>query len=281
MAKKKDVLCIMGFAPSSIDEGLQYVIKNQERSELWVMNDFYRVIPQHVPLVTRWFEIHDREYYADLRTDNEQGKQHIKALNSLPMPVYVQDAKNYDDIKNQVYFPAKEMIKFFGEDIVYYTNTPSWLVAFALYEALKEAGVNKLGDPIDKDKFKWKEIRLYGVDMQMGWGPNIQNEYAMQRPSCEWILGWVKGLQLAGVPIKLYVPKASSLLKRFGVYGYETEDERQVKFVLEQRNNFLDKKKTEMTNQMKQMESQLRQMQMQLNNIAGSKAENDFMQSYT
>lgn len=280
MAKKKDVLCIMGFAPSSIDEGLEFVSKNHERCELWVMNDFYKVIPQHVPLVTRWFEIHDREYYADLRTDNPEGNAHIKNLNALPVPVYVQDTTNYNDIRNQVYFPAKEMIEFFGE-YVYYTNTPSWLLAFAIYEALKEAGVEKLGDKVDPEKFKWKEIRLYGVDMQMGWGPNIENEYAMQRPSCEWILGWIHGLKLAGIPINLYVPQASSLLKRFGVYGYETKDERHMRQVLQQRHDFLNKRKKDMINQVNNLQHQLTQMQMQLNNISGSKAENDFLQSYT
>ena len=73
----------------------------------------------------------------------------------------------------------------------YFTNTVSWMIAYGIIANFRKIGV-------------------YGVDMAQ------DSEYAHQRPSCEYFLGWAQG---AGIQID--VPRSSDLLKAPYLYGYE------------------------------------------------------------
>jgi len=94
------------------------------------------------------------------------------------------------DIPMSVEFPKDLIIKKFGK---YFTNSISWMIALAILEG-------------------FKTIYIYGVDMAQ------DDEFAFQRPSCEYFIGWAKG---AG--INVVIPAKSDLLKAAWLYPYEDD----------------------------------------------------------
>jgi len=267
--KKRDKLALVGFAPSTL-----YEVNNCDDTwEAWGMNELYQLgIPEVAKNVgktlnndkfTRWIEIHSREkdkqgkaYCDDVNIETPQGKNHIANLNNMPFPVYMRahDIAKFNDVKNAVAFPYKEIVNFFGRK--YFTNTVAWMLGLALLEAFKELGIDtskNCGEAMkgnaDKLKnFKWKKIAIYGVDMAVGWAKRsngddaLQNEYASQRPSCEWVIGIAEGLRMAGVDIEIIIPTKSSLLKKFSLYGFEDVDNPEInqhKIDMEERRDFV------------------------------------------
>jgi hypothetical protein len=248
---KKDKLAIVGFAPTTL-----YLMNDCDESwECWGMNELYQLgIPEVAAKVgktldnnkfTRWIEIHSRAkdkegkaYCDDVNIETPQGKNHIANLNAMPFPVYMrgEDIEKFNDVKSAVAFPYKEIVKFFGRK--YFTNTVSWMLGLALIEAFRDCGIDTTkpcheamkGNQDKLKNFKWKKIAIYGVDMAVGWYKRsngddaLQNEYASQRPSCEWVIGIVEGLRMAGVDIEMIIPSKSSLLKKFSMYGFEDVD---------------------------------------------------------
>lgn len=196
---KKVAIC--GFASSSLNQ----VPIGDESFEIWGLNSLYAFLPRW----TRWFEIHPRDHIAkDLnRAELKQlGIEHVSWLKQWPgpgqtgpsgepyRPIYMQD--HYDDIPASTRWPRSEINAWtramFGAEaeIDYFTSTPGEMVVQAIYEG-------------------YGEIHLYGVDLLQS------EEYAYQRPGCEYWLGIARGLG-----IKVVVPSTSALCKASYVYGY-------------------------------------------------------------
>lgn len=281
---KKDKIAFVGFAPSTLYE----VNDLDETWDVMGMNELYKLgMPQLVPpgspilnlsKFTYWMEIHSRAfdkngkcYCDDVNTKTPQGKAHIENLNQMPFPVYMRkkDMEVWNDVKSAVAFPFEEITNFF--EMKYFTNTVSWMIGWAVYENLKGAGVD-VSKPASEaikgmdikeinKKLKWKKIAIYGVDMAVGWYKRsngdaaLQNEYASQRPSCEALIGWVKGMRMAGMDIDIYIPPKSSLMKKYSLYGFEDVNPElgQQKIDMIERLDFLDKQKTNLTNNMNAM----------------------------
>ena len=176
-------IAIVGSAPSTRDMAPY----GDESWEIWGCSNLYMVIPRW----DRWFEIHDWQ----LRVQEEQYKQggYEEWLRTdHGKPIYMQDV--YGEIPSSVRYPLAEVTREFNR---YFTNTISYMVAFAL-----------LQEP--------EAIGIFGVDMAVQDAGGF-SEYAHQRPSCEWFLGVAYGRG-----IELVIPAQSDLLKCGQLYGYET-----------------------------------------------------------
>jgi hypothetical protein len=156
--------------------------------EIWGLNELYLMIPRW----TRWFEIHSREVYE---ADKKRTSDHILALRAMTCPVYMH--QHYDDIPASVPYPLPQIAELFanpGKGLPYLTNTISYMIALAILEG-------------------FSEIAVYGVDMA------TDSEYSVQRPSCEYFLGFAQGRG-----IKVTVPPDCELLKTDFLYGYQTPE---------------------------------------------------------
>ena len=189
-------LAIVGFAPTWNQAPF-----DDHQFEIWGLNELYKYF-EKIPngRADRWFEIHSRN------SPSKSIPQHQEWLKKCPVPLYMWE--HYKDIPNSVKFPKDELIKWLGDaggrfkDNMgnnYFTNTISWMTAFALY----------LG---------FEEIHIYGVDMA------CDSEYQWQRPSCEFFLGLAKGMG-----VKIYLPQNSDLLKTGQLYGFESDNQLRIK----------------------------------------------------
>lgn len=178
---------------------------NDPSFEIWGLNELYRYMP--VEKFTRWFEIHDRAYFEKNDPD------HLKALATLPVPVYMHTA--HADIPPAVALPKAEIEAKCG---TYMTSSIAWMLGLAILEG-------------------FKVIHVYGVDMAQ------DTEYKEQRPCCEYLIGLARGMG-----IEVYVPPTSDLMKAVGQYGFGGEgsqfrakiDER-VEWLHRERNNLLQR----------------------------------------
>jgi hypothetical protein len=156
--------------------------------EIWGLNELYLMIPRW----SRWFEIHSREVYE---ADKKRTSDHILALRAMTCPVYMH--QHYDDIPTSVPYPLPQVAELFtnpGKGLPYLTNTISYMIALAILEG-------------------FTEIAVYGVDMA------TDSEYSIQRPSCEYFLGFAQGRG-----VKVSVPPDCELLKTDFLYGYQTPE---------------------------------------------------------
>jgi hypothetical protein len=146
-------------------------------------------------------------------------------------------------------FPFMDVVNWFKDrghiGHRYFTNSISWMLAFAIMQG-------------------FEEIHIYGVDMAQDRDVNGNDEYGYQKPSCEyWIAIAEKYCK------KVYVPKTSDLLYSEKLYAFESDNERNV---------WIKKQIAELTNREKQFKQQLQQAQSAVNQanaalieIAGSK----------
>jgi hypothetical protein len=186
--RKKNKVAIVGFAPSTMAE-VRFLFGNPE-FEIWGLNQLYMAFGpgQNLPAIAehadRWFQIHHRTSYdANIVRDHSH---HDWLANETRFPIYMQE--KYPEIPMSVQFPKEKIMEEFGS---YFTNSISWEIALAIMEG-------------------FEEIHLYGVDMA------THSEYAYERPSVEYFLGWAKGRG-----IKIIVPEKSDLLKSLWLYPYE------------------------------------------------------------
>jgi hypothetical protein len=176
--KKK--LAIVGTAPSS----LHLAPYNDPDYEIWGLNGVYGYIDvPNISNITRWFDIH---FLAGIKG---LPNNYFDFHKTCPVPVYMQDV--FEEVPNSVKFPLDEVLTRFPRR--YFTNTVSWMLALAICEG-------------------YEDISVYGVDMSQG------TEYASQRPSCEYFLGYAEGMG-----INIYLPQESDLLKTPFLYGFEDE----------------------------------------------------------
>ncbi len=207
----KKRVAIVGFADSR-----DMAPYKDDSWEIWGLNSLFEMIDmQHV---TRWFEIHDVKLFS-IDTNKEigfgltrTGQPYLQALAQLNCPIYM--VEKYPDIANSVRYPLEDMITEFDPKLRrlewskpfshsadldwngYFTNTISYMIALAIHDGFEEIGI-------------------YGVDMATSQG-GIGNEYAAQRPSCEYYIGVAQGRG-----IKITIPDEADLLKTRFIYGFE------------------------------------------------------------
>lgn len=191
VAKPPRKIAIVGKAPSSSS----LAPYEDESWEIWVLGD--SALHPEFKRYSRTFELHDLDngfarwipqYQEFLKTD--QGK-----------PLYIQAA--HPDVPHGTPYPRREIKAKYGpllhnetgEQVHYFTNTISWMIALALYEGATEIG-------------------LWGVDMAQH-GEGLLSEYAHQRPSCELWVGVAIGM---GVAVTIH--SASDLCKTPCDYGF-------------------------------------------------------------
>jgi len=176
--RTKDKVAIVGFAASKTLAPLK-----DDSWERWGINELYLELGYQN--WDRWFELHHDRFYR--ARGEERTAKHAENLAKLGIPVYLWEP--HPEIPKSVAYPKEAVLKEFGR---YFTNTISWLLALAIGMGFKEIGV-------------------WGVDMAQA-----HDEYARQRPSCEYFLGVA-----VGRGIKVYIPPESDLLKATFLYGAE------------------------------------------------------------
>lgn len=221
-------VAIVGFAPHWIEAPF-----DDEDVEIWSLNEFYDVAPSQLLKPRqegrlRWFEIHVRETEYEgnpfLHSRNKSN-EHAAKLAALGCPVYMH--RQWHDIPNSVPYPKDAIIAKYGR---YFTNSISWMLALAIEEGFTEIG-------------------LYGVDMA------TNTEYGYERPSCEYVLGWVRALG-----IRLVMPESCDLIKSAFLYGFEVDRASFARKKLEKRVEEVRARRHHVENQMEA----LRNTQMQL-----------------
>lgn len=130
----------------------------------------------------RWFELHNTEATADVRDPN-----YLQWLSECPIPVYMLECR--DNVPNSMRYPIEKAIAYHG-GLDYFMSTIAYMLALAGMEG-------------------FEEVHLYGINLA------ISDEYFYEKPNAEEWIGYLRGKG-----IKVYVPKASSLLKQYARYGY-------------------------------------------------------------
>lgn len=188
-ALKRKKVAIVGFAPSS------YLLApfQDPEWEIWSLNEAY-TLPGFTR-ADRWFEIHIRDEIDVTQRD----ANHIDWLRAQKaLPIYM--IRRFNDIPMSVKFPIENFIKRFKTN--YWTNTVSYMIALAVAEG-------------------FTTIAIYGVDMAQGSVQGGPSEYAEQRPSCEYFIGWARAKGCTVI-----VPPQSDLLGSIGLYGYDGDGSR-------------------------------------------------------
>lgn len=234
VGKKK--VAIVGFAPSTLRLApyAQNAIDNPEGGfELWGINELYLVAGVPEAKFSCWFDIHDRKD-GDISQRDPKNLAWMKAQ-KFPLGLYMQDA--YPDIPNSKKFPLEKAIRFYRT--TYFTNSIAYQLALA-----GMAGRDDDGKVIDESE-AYGEVHIYGVDMaQADATPGADTgEYGHQRPSCEYFMGFLRGMG-----IKVHVPDQSDLLFTPFLYGYQGDGQRFRKKLI-QRHNDLSGRETEFRNQ--------------------------------
>lgn len=173
-------IAIVGKAPSS----RALAPYSDGDCEIWTLSNL--VAAKEVPRFDRHFELHPVKAFQERAKQGDNYWEWLKSITDKP--IYLKEL--HPEIPSGVLFPKDEIIKRFG---TYFTNTVSWMIALAI--AVQP---------------KW--IGVYGVDMAQN------EEYATQRPSCEFFLGYA-----AGAGIDIHVPKEADMLKCRSLYGFETD----------------------------------------------------------
>jgi|TARA_R100001530_G_scaffold83109_1_gene57944 hypothetical protein len=181
---KKKKVAIVGTAPSS----WQLAPFGDPEWEIWGISAMH----QHLPRWDRWFEFHDLDIFVDLdngpmRPFKAAYEGHLEWLGACKGPLYVKELD--PRVPHGKLFPWQELVTKFGRGG--FTNSISWLVAFAIKEG-------------------YEEIGIWGVDMAQ------ESEYRHQKPGCYFFMGWAQG---AG--IKMTIPEQSDLFKIRALYGFE------------------------------------------------------------
>lgn len=181
--KKPLKVAIIGKAPSS-----RLLAPYEDDSwEIWSLSDNHTVVPRW----DRWFELHELKRYKESYPPYYDwlAEDHGK-------PKYTSDP--CEELPDGVQYPIDEIVSYYQPFGRYWTNSIALMAALALYE-----GCTSLG--------------FWGVDMAQSQGLGNENEYAWQRPSCEWIIGaaWGRGVEIT-------VPPESDLMKTRFMYAFET-----------------------------------------------------------
>lgn len=182
----RDKIAIIGTAP-----GWEAAPFADETWEIWGISRMFDRIPRW----DAWFELHRTEEIGkSWEPGNEEVEQaqrsvYLEWLRDQTKPVFVHEPTKY--APRAMPFPFEAICDAFPR--AYYTNTISWLIAFAILRRPQTIGV-------------------WGVDME------LSSEYGHQRPSCEYWLGMAEGLGIGTV-----VPERSDLLKARQRYALDRD----------------------------------------------------------
>lgn len=202
-------LAIVGTAPSSINQAPF----NDPDHEIWILNGVYSLIDlPGITNITRHFEIHS------LNVIKQMPNGYFDWLSTTTIPAYMQEV--YPEVPASAKYPLAEVLAMFPRR--YFTNSISYMIALAVYEG-------------------YTDISLYGVDMAQ------DTEYAEQRPSCEYMIGYCEGKG-----INFYLPIESDLLKTPFIYGFEDEKMDAMRAKLLTRKQTMEQKKAEFQQQVDQ-----------------------------
>ena len=162
-------VAIVGYAPSS-RLGAADLPKNVE---IWSMNDMHSFIDE----ASLWFQIHttdkvdgsDPKMNARQRPEFGSG-EHVEWLRSTKIPVMMID-KDPEFPSSQRY--PLEKVWPFEDHAAYFTCTPAYMIAYAIYQG-------------------YKEIHLFGIDL------TFTEEYQAQKSCVEFWIGvaMTKGIQV-------------------------------------------------------------------------------------
>jgi len=151
--------------------------------EIWTLSNL--VVSQEVPRWDRHVEVHPLEWFRERkRKHGDPYYDWLCSVRDKPLSLAELDP----DIPAGELFPKDAIVERFGN---YFTNTVSWMIALAIH-------------------LEAEAIHVYGVDMAQ------DSEYEKQRPSCEYFLGWAKGLG-----IDTYVPPQCDMLQTPKLYGFD------------------------------------------------------------
>lgn len=243
---------IVGFAPTSIRSApyANNAVDDAAKGyELIGLNELYKVPGIPDQKFSMWFDLHDRRDGDFSHRDAEN----IEWLAKFKGPVLMQD--HYEDIPSSAPFPLHDAVRFFRttywtNSISYmlaylgmagrqFDDAPILLDSFhteaeakRLVKAIAKLGhlgviaqvtggmwevtsMLRAGAIID-EAAAYGEIHVYGVDMAQEDKTLGGGEYSWQRPSCEYMIGFLRGMG-----IKVYVPRESDLLLTPFLYGYE------------------------------------------------------------
>lgn len=230
IVRNKPFVCIVGCADSK-----DLAPFNNPDYEFWGVNNLFVSLSPRNYRFDRWFEIHEISFdgtnYKRRGNDDFRGQkvnQYLKMISELGCPVYMQ--RIWKDIPNSILYPVNAVVKKFGR---YFTNTISYMLALAIMEG-------------------FKKIAIYGVDMAVG------SEYQNQRSSCEWLIGWAKGLD-----IEIEIPDEADLLKTRFMYGFEEQSETQWNKKIRSQKKSMLKRRNNIALQIMQLEGQLNHLKQQ------------------
>ena len=146
---------------------------------IWTLSDI--MLCRQAPRYDVQFEIHDAEIV-------KQNKPYWEWLTRVEgKPLITRDVT--PELQASIPYPKDEIVSKYGS---YFTNTVSWMLALAI-------------------EMEAEEIGIFGIDMAQN------DEYAHQRPSCEYFIGLA-----VGRGIKVWVPPQSDLMHTSGLYGFDT-----------------------------------------------------------
>ncbi|KKL78586.1 hypothetical protein LCGC14_2023340 [marine sediment metagenome] len=174
-------ILIIGKAPSSMSDAPC----SDTSWDVWTLSDM--VMLKQVPRCTLHFELHSYDFMVGRGESQPQYLEWLKQKHDFPIIC----SEHIKEFPSCVLFPKVEIVERFG---TYFSNTVSWMIALAIQKGATDIGI-------------------YGVDMAAG-----DAEYTGQRPSCEYFMGWAKGLG-----INLIVAEHSDLLKTRGLYGFDSD----------------------------------------------------------
>ena len=188
--KKK--VAIVGFAPSSMLDVRP--LFDDPDLEVWGLNQIYLPFPLMAQRADRWFQIHHVHDYDSAVRDHRHGEWLGQWSKETGRPIYMQH--HNPEIPTSIAYPADYITQKYTR---YFTNSISWEIVTAIEEG-------------------FEEIHIFGVDMAQ------DDEYAHQRPSCEYFIGLARGMG-----IKVNIPDKSDLLKTLWLYPFEPESPMWVK----------------------------------------------------
>lgn len=219
--KKNDTCCIVGFAPSWSEAPYK-----EKDIDFWGINELYtELVAEGIETpFAAWFEIHNIK-----DSPSKQHPIHQEFLRTCKIPLVTQ--KHWDEYPRSIAYPREYIKTYFnrgfdttdgGAGFSDYSNQIAWMIALAI-------------------ALNYKKIMVYGVDMAQA------TEYAFQRASCQFFLGYA-----AGRRIELKIPATCQLLKAGCDYGFESDNTNRFSLKdkikvnngnvvkLEQRNSHLD-----------------------------------------
>lgn len=241
MANKR--VTIMGFAPSWAETKFE-----DPTMEVWTLNEAYNLLKsKNIPVtrISRWFEIHSPD------SPTKATPEHINFLKKCPVPLIMQN--EYEEFPASIAYPREEIRNYFNQNFIIdevgspyteYSNSISWMVALAILEG-------------------YDEIWITGVDMAQ------QQEYAWQRSSCSFFIGFA-----AGKGIKVLIPRTSELCKFPQDYGFETDN--QVRHKKKNRKKELKQRKMNIIAEIQKAQVQIKQLEMAVAQIDGAISEIDY-----